>query len=67
MNIKKAIEAAIAAIGVAIVAVVGIIVMGQMCPIAYQNTANNPSAFHSATQLCTMFFQNAPQWVNHLT
>ena len=67
VNIKKTIEAAIAAIGVAIVAVVGIIAMGQICPIAYQNTANNPQAFNSATELCTIFFQNAPHIANHLT
>lgn len=64
---RDAVNKAVAVVLIAIVAIVGVMTMGQICPIAYANTANNPSAFHSATQICTAFFQNAPQLANHLT
>lgn len=58
---NRAVDAAIAMVIIAIVMGVGIMMMGQFCPIGKESVKDNPEALDAMTNLCSIFFQNAPK------
>lgn len=58
---NRAVDAAITFVVVAIILGVGIMIMGQLCPQVLESVKNNPQAVNAITNLCSTFFQTAPQ------
>lgn len=50
-------------IGAVIIILVGIMVMSDLCPRVLENVKNNPQAVDSASRVCSIFFQNAPNLI----
>lgn len=46
-----------------VLVIVGILIMSNLCPTVLANVKNNPNAVNAITNVCSIFFQNAPHLV----
>lgn len=46
-----------------VIVIIGILIMSNLCPTVLANVKNDPNAVNSITNVCSIFFQNAPHLV----